>query len=36
VQDWADRTGKEASSSDIWTMFGQTYLNESKIVTSLH
>jgi 2-isopropylmalate synthase len=26
VQDWTDRTGKEASSSDIWTMFGQRYL----------
>jgi 2-isopropylmalate synthase len=26
VQDWTDRTGKEASSSDIWTMFGRTYL----------
>jgi 2-isopropylmalate synthase len=26
VQDWTDRTGKEASSSDIWTMFDQTYL----------
>jgi 2-isopropylmalate synthase len=26
VQDWTDRTGKEASSSDIWAMFGQRYL----------
>src|SRR6202030_2101495 len=26
VQDWTDRTGKEASSADIWTMFSQTYL----------
>jgi 2-isopropylmalate synthase len=31
VQDWTDRTGKEASSSDIWTMFCQRYLDESEI-----
>jgi 2-isopropylmalate synthase len=31
VQDWTDRTGKEASSSDIWAMFCQTYLGEGEI-----
>jgi 2-isopropylmalate synthase len=31
VQDWTDRTGKEASSADIWTMFCQTYLGEGEI-----
>src|SRR3981081_3820967 len=31
VQDWTDRTGKEASSSDIWTMFCQEYLGEGEI-----
>ena len=31
VQDWTDRTGKEASSSDIWTMFCQRYLGEGEI-----
>jgi 2-isopropylmalate synthase len=31
VQDWTDRTGKEASSSDIWTMFCQSYRGESEI-----
>ena len=31
VQDWTDRTGKEASSSDIWVMFCQTYLGEGEI-----
>jgi 2-isopropylmalate synthase len=31
VQDWTDRTGKEASSSDIWTMFCQTYLGDGEI-----
>src|SRR5438477_7859659 len=31
VQDWTDRTGKEASSPDIWTMFCQTYLSEGEI-----
>jgi 2-isopropylmalate synthase len=31
VQDWTERTGKEASSSDIWTMFCRTYLGEGEI-----
>jgi 2-isopropylmalate synthase len=31
VQDLTDRTGKEASSSDIWTMFSQTYLGDGEI-----
>src|ERR1700738_2739764 len=31
VQDWTDRTGKEASSSDIWSMFCQRYLGEGEI-----
>jgi 2-isopropylmalate synthase len=31
VQDWADRTGNEASSSDIWNMFCQTYLREGEV-----
>ena len=31
VQDWTERTGKEASSSDIWAMFCQTYLGEGDI-----
>jgi 2-isopropylmalate synthase len=31
VQDWTDRTGKEASSADIWTMFCQRYLAEGEI-----
>jgi 2-isopropylmalate synthase len=31
VQDWTERTGKEASSPDIWTMFCQTYLGEGQI-----
>jgi len=31
VQDWTDRTGKEASSSDIWTMFCQRYFGEGEI-----
>jgi 2-isopropylmalate synthase len=31
VQDWTDRTGKEASSSDISAMFCQTYLGEGDI-----
>src|SRR5882724_4758724 len=31
VQDWTDRTGKEASSSDIWTMFCQGYLGEGEV-----
>jgi 2-isopropylmalate synthase len=28
VQDWTDRTGKEASSAEIWRMFQETYLDE--------
>jgi 2-isopropylmalate synthase len=31
VQEWTDRTGKEAGSSDIWTMFCQTYVGEDEI-----
>ena len=31
VQDWTESTGKEASSSDIWTMFCQKYLGEGEI-----
>jgi 2-isopropylmalate synthase len=31
VQDRADRTGKEATSSDIWTMFCERYLGEGEI-----
>jgi 2-isopropylmalate synthase len=31
VQDWTERTGKEASSSEIWTMFCRTYLGEGEI-----
>jgi 2-isopropylmalate synthase len=31
VQDWTDRTGKEASSSDIWTMFCERYLGDGEI-----
>src|SRR6202035_4352882 len=31
VQVWTDRTGKEVSSSDIWTMCCQTYLVEGEI-----
>ncbi|MDB5527403.1 MAG: 2-isopropylmalate synthase [Devosia sp.] len=31
VQEWTDRTGKEASSQEIWTMFCQTYLSEGAI-----
>ena len=31
VQDWTDRTGKEASSADIWTMFQQTYLATDRL-----
>jgi 2-isopropylmalate synthase len=27
VQSWTDRTGKEASSAEIWNMFCQTYLD---------
>src|SRR6267378_3986020 len=31
VQNCTDRTGKEVSSTDIWTMFCQTYLDEGDI-----
>src|SRR5712691_4882355 len=31
VQDWTDRSGKEASSSEIWTMFCQEYLGQGEI-----
>jgi 2-isopropylmalate synthase len=31
IQDWTDRTGKEASSSDIWTMFCDRYLGDGAI-----
>jgi 2-isopropylmalate synthase len=31
VKEWTDRTGKEAGSSDIWTMFCRTYLSEGEI-----
>src|SRR5579862_357780 len=31
VQDWTDRTGKEASSTDIWSMFQETYLAEDRL-----
>src|SRR5271155_988395 len=31
VQDWTDRTGKEASSVDIWTMFQETYLADDRL-----
>jgi 2-isopropylmalate synthase len=29
VQDWTDRTGKEASSAEIWRLFSETYLAET-------
>jgi 2-isopropylmalate synthase len=29
VQDWTDRTGKEASSAEIWRLFNETYLAET-------
>jgi 2-isopropylmalate synthase len=28
VQDWTDRTGKEATSAEIWRLFSETYLGE--------
>jgi 2-isopropylmalate synthase len=31
VQEWTDRTGNEANSSDIWTMFCQRYFGEGEI-----
>lgn len=31
VQEWTDRTGKEISSSQIWTMFQDTYLSEERL-----
>jgi 2-isopropylmalate synthase len=31
VQDWTDRTGKEVSSADIWSMFQATYLGEDRL-----
>jgi 2-isopropylmalate synthase len=31
VQDWTDRSGKEASSSDIWTLFCQRYLGKDEV-----
>jgi 2-isopropylmalate synthase len=31
VQEWTDRTGKEASSADIWSMFQQTYLSADRL-----
>ena len=31
VQAWTDRTGKEASSADIWQMFRDTYLKEDSL-----
>jgi 2-isopropylmalate synthase len=31
VQEWTERTGKEASSPDIWTMFCERYLGQSEI-----
>jgi 2-isopropylmalate synthase len=31
VQAWTDRTGKEASSADIWTMFQETYLADDRL-----
>jgi 2-isopropylmalate synthase len=29
VQDWTDRTGKEASSAEIWRLFNEAYLAET-------
>jgi 2-isopropylmalate synthase len=31
VQEWTDRTGKEATSTDIWTMFCRRYLGAGDI-----
>ena len=31
VQAWTDKTGKEASSAEIWRMFQETYLDEQKL-----
>src|SRR5882757_5380925 len=31
VQDWTDRTGKEASPADIWTMFCERYFGQGEI-----
>jgi 2-isopropylmalate synthase len=31
IQEWTDRTGKEASSSEIWTMFCERYLSQGEI-----
>jgi 2-isopropylmalate synthase len=31
IQEWTDRTGKEASSWEIWTMFCQRYLSQGEI-----
>ncbi|MBV8166956.1 MAG: 2-isopropylmalate synthase, partial [Alphaproteobacteria bacterium] len=31
IQEWTDKTGKEASSADIWTMFQDTYLSEARL-----
>jgi 2-isopropylmalate synthase len=31
VQEWTDRNGKEASSADLWSMFRDTYLDETKL-----
>jgi 2-isopropylmalate synthase len=31
VQEWTDRTGKEASSAEIWRMFQETYLSEDRL-----
>jgi 2-isopropylmalate synthase len=31
IQQWTDRTGKEASSAEIWRMFQETYLSEDRL-----
>src|SRR5215469_9208001 len=36
VQDWTDRSGKEASSADIWAMFQETYLAEDRLAFVEH